>query len=78
MTHLLWIPKRFFDDHRDRDLPTPVVIRETARHYFIRADDPALPELQDDARYYAGPDAPDMSPAGLSGAARALLKALKA
>ena len=68
------IPRHFFDDHRWRDLPTPAVRRETRRHYWIDPEDPAVPELVNDAEFYAhayGPDTP-----GLRTAAIALLKAL--
>ena len=47
------IPKMFFDDHQSRDLDTPIVYRETGKHYYIKRDDPALLELIDDANYYA-------------------------
>lgn len=71
------IPRRFFDDHSERELPTPVIVRQTARHVWIHAEDSALPELLNDAQYYAdkfGPECygePHIKPA-----ARALLKAL--
>jgi len=54
MTGLIKLPRRFFDDHAERDLDTPKVIKSTRRHYFVASDDPALPELTDDAEYYAG------------------------
>lgn len=47
------IPRAFFDDHRERDLPTPTVRKTLRCHYDIRADDPALPELISDAQHYA-------------------------
>jgi hypothetical protein len=43
----------FYDDHGDRELPTPEEVRRTRRTVTIRADDPALPELIDDALFYA-------------------------
>ena len=54
MTATVKIPAGFYRDHEDRDLPTPVAIRETRTHVVIACDDPALPELLDDARHYAG------------------------
>lgn len=54
MTGLIKLPRRFFDDHAERDLDTPKVVKSTRRHYFIASDDPALPELASDAEYYAG------------------------
>lgn len=56
---MIRLPKLFFDDHWERELPTPVIIKETARHYFVSADDPAIPELLDDAEYYTDPYGPD-------------------
>ena len=70
------IPKRFFDDHRERDLDTPTIARETKAHYFISADDPAVAELRDDAAYYAAEHGPDLLPPGLKASARATLIAL--
>lgn len=70
---LLTIPFVFFVDHMWRALPTPAIVRETARHYVIDADDPNLGELIDDARHYV--DGVDGAP-HVSAAARALLKSL--
>jgi len=75
-TLLVRIPKRFFDDHRDRDLPIPAVVKFTQKHYWINSADPAIEELLDDARFYADPDGPDLQPEGLANAARALLRAI--
>jgi len=70
------LPRKFFDDHAERDLPTPAVIRETKRTVTILADDPAIPDLIDDARYYAHPDGPDQA-GNLRASAKALLRAAK-
>mgnify|MGYP000591868186 CR=1 FL=1 len=53
MTKLVTVPRRFFDDHAERDLDTPQIIEATKKGYTVRLDDPALPELLDDAEYYA-------------------------
>ena len=76
---LIRIPKTFYTDHWERALPTPEIIRETSRHYFVAADDPSLPELLDDALFYAhphGPDAPWLR--GLKASARATAHAIRA
>lgn len=77
--NLIKLPTRFFDDHRERDLETPKVVKSTKRHYFIADDDPAIPELLDDAEYYAADictaDFPELF--GLVSSARATVKALK-
>ncbi len=52
MKGLIKIPKRFFDDHCDRDLDTPIIIKQTARHYWIDKNDLAIGELKSDAEYY--------------------------
>jgi hypothetical protein len=76
MALLYSIPKRFYDDHVERDLPAPPVLYTTARLYVIAGDDPTLAELLDDARFYADADGPDEQPRGLKTAARALLHAV--
>ena len=55
---LIRIPTKFFIDHEERALPTPVVVTETKRHFWINSDDPALGELLDDAKHYAHPYGP--------------------
>lgn len=77
MTTLRRIPKRFFDDHAERDLDTPAIVRETNAHYFISIDDPFVAELRDDARFYAAEHGPDLLPPGLKASARATLTALE-
>ena len=75
------IPKRFFDDHKDRETPAPLpeIIRETKGHYFISCDDPGVYDLLSDAEYYAELSIHD-SDAWLFGVIRsaaATVKALK-
>ena len=75
------IPRRFFDDHRDRvaHAPLPQIIRETNKHYFISSDDRGIYDLLSDAEYYAELSIHD-SDAWLFGVIRsasATLKALK-
>jgi hypothetical protein len=71
------IPKAFMDDHEDRDLPTPKVIKMTKQHYWIDTEDPATDELLSDAEFYADAMGPDAQPAGLANAARAVVRALR-
>lgn len=82
---LIRLPWRFYTDHLERGLPTPAEHeRSNARHVWVRADDPALPELLDDARYYADPHGPDgggMDAAwyrGLKASAKATVAAIEA
>jgi len=74
MMETIRIPKVFYDDHYERGLPAPPVVRETKRHYFIETvGTPALRELMSDAELYArgGYDWCYV------GAARSLLKAIR-
>lgn len=71
---MIRLPKRFMDDHSERDLPTPEVVRETKTHYYVDPLDPNLPELLDDAKYYA--EDVDCVPAGIVASARATVAAL--
>lgn len=74
MKDLIRIPRTFFIDHVERDLPTPLAVRETSSHFYIRRDDPNLPELVSDAEHYVdGVDAAGSLPR----AARALLLAIR-
>jgi hypothetical protein len=52
---LVKIPKAFFDDHEDRSLPTPTVIKGTKRHYIIETDHPDFAELCEDTEFYCTP-----------------------
>lgn len=77
------IPKTFYDDHRDRDLPAPPVLRKLARHYVVDAAHPDARELLNDATHYSDvcewAGAPGASPyIGLQASARATVRALRA
>ncbi len=52
-TSPLRLPRRFFYDHKERDLPTPVVIRMTPSYVFVDGYDPHIAELINDAEHYA-------------------------
>ena len=74
-TEMIRIPKRFVDDHADRDLDTPVILRQNKTSYYIDPSDEALPELISDAWHYVDCiDEPDCR--WLVGAAARLLGAL--
>ena len=32
---LIKVPHRFFEDHKERDLDTPKIVKATARHFLI-------------------------------------------
>ena len=75
------IPKYFYHDHIDRDLPAPPVIRKTKRHYWVERSHPDFAELINDAEYYAHPFGPGASDEGGNRsyvtAAKALLRSIK-
>jgi len=69
------IPRLFYEDHRDRDLDTPVAIKTTKRHVWIDLNDEHLPELMSDADFYK--DERDFDGcSGICRSARATLKAI--
>lgn len=49
------IPKRFYQDHVERDLDAPPIIRQTQSHIWIDANSQHLSELLADADFYADP-----------------------
>ena len=73
---MIRIPKRFYDDHAERDLRSPAIVKETARHYWIAADQ-NLTELLSDAEFYRDvpPDLPGYF--GLVSSARATANAIR-
>jgi hypothetical protein len=76
---LIKLPTAFFIDHQERDLDTPAVVKRTRTHVFVRADDPAIPELLDDARHYSDSAAfMDRAYFGLCMSARATERAITA
>ncbi|MEP0149975.1 hypothetical protein [Roseibium sp.] len=69
-----YIPPFFYNDHVERDLPAPPILKVFRQRYLIDTDHPDFDELVDDARHYAN-DGTDADPV-LARTARALLKAL--
>lgn len=51
-TAVIRIPRRFYDDHIERGLEAPAILKSTKSHYWIDALSPFLEELKDDADYY--------------------------
>jgi hypothetical protein len=74
---LIKIPQMFFDDHRDRFLPTPEIIKESKTNYWIYANpnDPGYIDLVEDVEMYADIDGPDDC-SWLKVPAKALLRAI--
>ena len=50
--HTIKLPALFIDDHIERDCATPAIIKSVGKCYVMRVDDPAMPELLNDAAYY--------------------------
>lgn len=71
------VPWVFFIDHMERSLPTPEEVKADARSAWVRLDDPALPELLDDARHYAHTSGPDLCSRGLIASAKATVAAIE-
>lgn len=78
-TATIRIPRRFYDDHVERDLEAPGVLKATKTHYWIDALSPHLDELLSDADYYAD-SVGDMDSYlfGLCMSARATARAIRA
>ena len=53
MNSLIRIPRLFYDDHVERDLPAPDVVKHNNRHYWIDANSEHLAELHADAFIYS-------------------------
>ncbi|KKN48349.1 hypothetical protein LCGC14_0653840 [marine sediment metagenome] len=49
---IIRIPQRFYNDHVDRDLPAPDIVKATRRHYWINTNHPHFAELMNDANHY--------------------------
>lgn len=72
------LPNVFYDDHLERDLPTPEDVGKAKSYVTVRADDPALHELLNDAEFYASPWGPDGEGlGGLRASARATVRAIR-
>ena len=50
---IIKIPQRFYDDHVERDLGSPKIVKETKSHYWIDANSEHLDELLSDADHYS-------------------------
>jgi hypothetical protein len=77
-TALVRIPRHFYDDHRERDLDTPIAVKITKRHVWIDIFDEHVPELMSDADYYADESGFDIYTRGICRSAKATLKAIAA
>ncbi len=76
------IPSRFYYDHKERDLDTPVNYSKAKSYVVIDSDDPALPELLSDAEHYASDTGGEggffsTGNGGLVLSARATIKAIR-
>ena len=69
------IPKTFYWDHWERDLPSPQIDYQTKNHLYV-FDGDYMQDLIDDAEFYADPASNDAEPS-LKRSARALLVAIE-
>ena len=75
---IIKIPQGFYNDHCERDLPTPEIVKSTKQHYWINTEDPNFAELISDARHYSDPLGWDEEVWRIHGtAAQALIKAVE-
>jgi hypothetical protein len=70
------LPRLFYWDHLERDLPTPEMVQSNKAHIIVNRDDPAMNDLLEDAEFYAS-DAMDQLPPGLKSSAKATVNAIK-
>lgn len=70
------LPRRFYWDHLERDLPTPEMLQSNAAHIVVDAADPAMAEYLADAEYYAS-NAMDQCPPGIRASAVATVAAIR-
>lgn len=70
--------RRFYEDHAERNLPTPAEVPGPKGKVSFQLDDPATPELLSDAEHYGcgGVDA-SMVDIGLISSAQATAKAIR-
>jgi hypothetical protein len=59
MNSLIQLPRKFYDDHAERELPTPAAIRSNSKSVWVATDDVNLPELIEDAYFYSDKDMRD-------------------
>jgi hypothetical protein len=79
-TKTIKVPALFYRDHDERGCePFCNPVKRTARYVWLRVDDPGLPELLDDAGYYADQYGPATGEGyrGLRKSAAATVKAIR-
>lgn len=76
---MIRIPVAFYRDHKERGLDTPVNHSRFKSYVLIDPIDPALPELLNDAEYYANymSDPEWSSAVGMARSAAAMLRAIR-
>lgn len=47
------IPKKFYEDHLERDCSEGTIIKETKKHYIMELTKPAYIDLKSDADFYS-------------------------
>lgn len=73
---MIKLPKVYFDDHDDCNVPSPAILWITKKHYLVDPADPAIDEFSDRAEYYATGQF-EREYFGLVSSARATVKAIK-
>jgi hypothetical protein len=68
------VPAKFYRDHAERELPTPIAYAKGLRTVELCSDDPVIDELLNDALHYS--DGVDGAEKGLIMSARATVRAI--
>ena len=76
-TQTFKVPAMFYDDHCDRGLVAPELVRRVGRSVEVLADEDGISELFNDAEFYADPWGPDELPPGLRASAKRTVKAIE-
>jgi hypothetical protein len=77
----LRLPRKFYEDHEERDLPSGTVLSRTQKRVLIEADQDTVDEILSDAKYYSNEWGPDCIERSLKVSAlntvKAILKQIK-
>ena len=72
------IPKKFYDDHQERDLPAPAIVKNLSKHYLIdQVESAEIAELLSDAMHYSDCAEWWEGSIGMQSSARATAKAIR-
>lgn len=78
-TRVYRLPRKFYEDHAARDLPSgrPGALTGASRYVFVELDQAAYDEILHDAEHYASDQGWDQHLSGLRASARATARRLR-